>query len=279
MDKFLIINKEKGYTSRDVVNILTKIFGIKKIGHFGTLDPLATGVLVVGIGKYTKFCDLDLFSLKEYQVEVLQGVKTDTYDITGKVLALDNHYLSREEVLELLKTYTKTYLQEVPIYSAVKVNGKKLYEYARENLEVILPKKEVTIFKNELLAYSLKTFTFKTEVSKGTYIRSLINDMANSKNCLLTMQNLKRLRQGPFTIADAYTLDSVKAGNFKFLDLEDILDYDIAYLDAKNKNKILNGAYILKKNKDYLLFLEGDEKKVLYRVCQDNKMMKPFLFF
>ena len=93
------------------------------------------------------------------------------------------------------------------------------------------------------------------------------------------MQNLKRLRQGPFTIADAYTLDSVKAGNFKFLDLEDILDYDIAYLDAKNKNKILNGAYILKKNKDYLLFLEGDEKKVLYRVCQDNKMMKPFLFF
>lgn len=279
MNKFLVINKEKGYTSRDVVNVLMKVLHTKKIGHFGTLDPLATGVLVVGIGKYTKFCSLDLFAEKEYLVEVLQGIKTDTYDITGKVLANSSKYLTKEEVQELLKAYTKTYFQEVPLYSAVKVQGKKLYEYARENLPVTLPKKEVTIFKNELLSYSSTTFSFKTTVSKGTYIRSLINDLALAKDTFLTMQNLTRLRQGALTIANAYSLEDIKAGNFKFLDLEDILDYDVAYLDATNRTKILNGAYILKKQKDYLLFFEGNEKKVLYRVCEDNKMMKPFLFF
>ena len=133
----LVIKKDKGYTSRDVVNIISKEFGTKKVGHNGTLDPLATGVLVICLNRYTKLNELLSSNVKEYIAEVTLGIKTDTLDIEGTVLEEKETFVNKEDLAKTLKKYETTYEQEVPIYSAVKVNGKKLYEYARSGEKVI----------------------------------------------------------------------------------------------------------------------------------------------
>ena len=150
MNELLLINKDKNYTSRDVVNIISKKFNTKKVGHFGTLDPLATGLLVIGIGKYTKIQKLFPKEDKTYEVEVLVGTSTTTYDITGKIVCNKEIIVNKYYLINSLLSFEKTYMQEVPIYSAVKVNGKRLYEYARNNEEVVLPKKEVILLKKEM---------------------------------------------------------------------------------------------------------------------------------
>ena len=179
--KVLLVNKEKNMTSFDVVNEISHLFGIKRVGHTGTLDPLAEGVLIVTIGKATKVVELLTATYKEYIAGVKLGIKTDTLDITGTILN-EKEIPDLSKLNETINNFKKTYLQEVPIYSAVKVNGKKLYEYARNNETIELPKKEVTIEEIELLEQKEDTFTFKTLVSKGCYIRSLINDIGKSLN-------------------------------------------------------------------------------------------------
>ena len=271
----LVVNKEKNMTSFDVVREVSKVLGIKKIGHTGTLDPLAEGVLVLTIGKYTKLGE-DLTSLdKEYIAKVKQGILTDTLDITGKVLKENNKKITN--IKEELKKFKKTYLQEVPKYSAVKVNGKKLYEYARNGEEVILPKKEVTIKEIKLLEKDESTFTFKTTVSKGTYIRSLIRDIGESSNTLMTMTDLIRTRQGKFKIEDSYKLDDIKNGNFKILKIEDILDYKIVDIDDKLLKKIENGVIIdnIYGIDNKVIFTYKGKKIAIYTV--DNKKLKMYL--
>ena len=238
----LVVNKEKNMTSFDVVRDVSKILGIKKIGHTGTLDPLAEGVLVLTIGSYTKLGE-DLTSLdKEYIAEVEQGIMTDTLDITGKVIDKNDNRV--ENISDVLNSFKKTYLQEVPIYSAVKVDGKKLYEYARKDMEVELPKKEVTIKEIELLTEEENKFSFRTVVSKGTYIRSLIRDIGLSKSALMTMTRLIRTRQGKFRIEDSYTLDDVRNNNFKILGINDLFSYPIIDIDKDLFKKIDNGVII-----------------------------------
>lgn len=238
----LVVNKKKDMTSFDVVRDVSKLLGIKKIGHTGTLDPLAEGVLVLTIGSYTKLGE-DLTSLdKEYIAEVQQGIFTDTLDITGKVIDKNNNIVSN--LKSILDSFKKTYLQEVPIYSAVKVDGKKLYEYARKDIEVELPKKEVTIKEIELLSKEDDSFTFRTVVSKGTYIRSLIRDIGMSSNTLMTMTRLIRTRQGKFKIEDSYTLEDIKNNNFKILGINDLFSYPIIDIDDKLFKKIDNGVKI-----------------------------------
>ena len=206
MNGILLINKEKDYTSRDIVNIISKKFNTKKVGHFGTLDPLATGLLVIGIEKYTKLQSILKDETKEYICEVLIGKSTDTYDITGNTIEEKETKLIEKDIFEVLNSFIKTYNQEVPIYSAVKVNGKKLYEYAREKKEILLPKKEVTIFDIKLLNFNLNTFTFICKVSKGTYIRSLVNDISKELEVPMCMLNLKRTKIGQFDIKDSFTI-------------------------------------------------------------------------
>ena len=271
----LIINKEKDMTSFDVVREVSKVLGIKKIGHTGTLDPLAEGVLVLTIGKYTKLGE-DLTSLdKEYIAKVKQGILTDTLDITGQVLEENNKRITN--IKEVLKSFKKTYMQEVPKYSAVKVNGKKLYEYARKGEEVILPKKEVTIKEIKLLEKDENNFTFKTTVSKGTYIRSLIRDIGESSNTLMTMTSLTRTRQGKFKIEDSYKLDDIKNGNFKILKIEDILDYKIIDIDEKTLKKIENGVIIdnIYDIENKVIFTHNGKKIAIYTV--DNKKLRMHL--
>lgn len=238
----LVVNKEKGVTSFDVVKEVSKILGIKKIGHTGTLDPLAEGVLVLTIGSFTKLGE-DLTSLdKEYIASVEEGILTDTLDIEGKILNKNDNRVNNLE--SLITSFKKTYLQEVPIYSAVKVDGKKLYEYARSGKDVELPKKEVTIKEIELLSKEDDTFTFRTVVSKGTYIRSLIRDMGDTSNTLMTMTKLLRTRQGKFRIEDSYTLEDIKNNNFKILGINDLFSYQVIDIDDNLFKKIDNGVRI-----------------------------------
>ena len=238
----LVINKEKDMTSFDVVREISKTLGIKKIGHTGTLDPLAEGVLVLTIGSFTKLGE-DLTSLdKEYIASVEEGILTDTLDITGKTLDKNDNRVNNLE--SLITSFKKTYLQEVPIYSAVKVDGKKLYEYARSGKDVELPKKEVTIKEIELLSKEDDTFTFRTVVSKGTYIRSLIRDMGDTSNTLMTMTKLLRTKQGKFRIEDSYTLEDIKNNNFKILGINDLFNYPVIDIDDNLFKKIDNGVRI-----------------------------------
>ena len=177
MNGLLVVNKPKNYTSRDVVNVLNKVFNTKVIGHIGTLDPLATGVLVCLIGKYTKLNNLLTMHNKEYIADFKLGILTDTLDATGRVLDTSNKFIKKEKLVRALKKFKKTYMQEVPMYSAIKVNGRKLYDYARHDEEVVPPKKMVTIYDIELLDYEYDDVKIRCTVSKGTYIRALIRDI------------------------------------------------------------------------------------------------------
>ena len=274
----LVIKKDKGYTSRDVVNIISKEFGTKKVGHNGTLDPLATGVLVICLNRYTKLNELLSSNVKEYIAEVTLGIKTDTLDIEGTLLEEKETFVNKEDLKKTLKKYETTYEQEVPIYSAVKVNGKKLYEYARSGEKVILPKKKVTIKKIELLDFNENKFTFKCLVSKGTYIRSLIRDILNDLGVIGTMSNLTRTKQGIFDIKDAYSLDDVKEGNYKLLQIKDVLNIDKVTVSDKLKFKVLNGNKVKGNYSDKVLFLDEDGKELaIYKKDNDDYKVEVML--
>ncbi len=274
----LVINKGKGYTSRDVVNIISKIFGTKKVGHNGTLDPLATGVLVICLNRYTKLNESLSSDYKEYIAEVTLGIKTDTLDIEGNVLEKKKCFVNKEDLIKTLEKFTTVYEQEVPLYSAVKVNGKKLYEYARNGEEVILPKKKVMIKKLDLLSFDENKFIFKCLVSKGTYIRSLIRDILNDLNVIGTMSSLTRTKQGVFDIKDAYTLDDVRNGNYKLLKIKDVLDIPVVKIDDSLKSKVLNGVRLKGNYLDKVLFLdENDEEMAIYKKDKDEYKVEVML--
>ena len=211
----IIVNKAPNMTSRDVINILNKKFNTKSIGHTGTLDPIAEGVLVCLIGKYTKLTDILINHDKEYIATFKLGILTDTLDITGKILKEEKVNLTKEEIQKTILSFKGTYNQEVPIYSAVKINGKKLYEYARNNEEIPLPKREVNIYDIELLNIDNECLTIKTKVSKGTYIRSLIRDIGLKLNTNATMTKLIRTKLDKFTIEESYTLEDIQNDNYK----------------------------------------------------------------
>ena len=274
----LIINKDKDYTSRDVVNVISKEFGTKKAGHNGTLDPLATGVLVICLNRYTKLNKLLASNEKEYIAEVTLGIKTDTLDIEGTVLEKKETYIKKNDLEKALQKFVGDYEQEVPIYSAIKVNGKKLYEYARSGEEVILPKKKVTIKKIELLDFEGDKFTFKCLVSKGTYIRSLIRDILDDLGVIGTMSNLTRTKQGIFDIKDAYSLEEVRKGNYKLLNIKDVLDIDKVTVSNDLKFKILNGNKIKGNYSDMVLFLDDDGRELaIYKKDNDDYKVEVML--
>ena len=270
MNGIIVVNKPSGITSRDVVNYISKLFNIKKVGHNGTLDPLASGVLVICLGRYTKLNSFLTSYEKEYVARVKIGVETDTLDITGNVLKEDDKKIDFNLSNETFKSFPKKYLQEVPKYSAVKVNGKKLYEYARENREVELPKREVEIKSLELLDSNSDSFTFKTLVSKGTYIRSLIRDILYSMNLIGSMESLTRTKQGIFKIEKSYSLKDIENGKYKLLKIKDILDIQTVKVDDLLKKKIVNGGFVYGDYDDIVLFVDSsDAELAIYKKC-DN---------
>lgn len=278
MNGVIVVNKSKGITSRDVVNKLVKVFGTKSIGHIGTLDPMATGVLVCLIGKYTKLGSIMVNHDKEYIATFKLNVLTDTLDIEGKVLKTDDKKISLEDMNGAIEHFNGlTYMQEVPIYSAVKVNGKKLYDYARSNEDVILPKKEVTIYKLELVSFEDEV-KIKCKVSKGTYIRALIRDICAYLGTYGVMTDLVRTKLGDYDISDAYSLDEISNGKYKLYRLEDIFDLDVRYINDDNHKQIYDGNIVKDKNSNYILYKEGDKAVAFYTRINEEEL-KPLIMF
>ena len=200
------IYKIKGFTSHDVVAKLRGILRQKKIGHTGTLDPDATGVLPVCLGSATKLCDMLTDKKKEYVAKVRLGIVTDTQDMTGTVLDQKEVHVDEKQVTEALETFVGEYEQVPPMYSALKVNGKKLYELAREGKEVERKARPVTIYYIEIMDMQLPELTIKVGCSKGTYIRTLCHDLGERLGCGAAMAALERTKSGQFTLDTALTL-------------------------------------------------------------------------
>lgn len=278
MQGAIIVNKAPNMTSRDVINILNKKFNTKSIGHTGTLDPIAEGVLVCLIGKYTKLTDILINHDKEYIASFKLGILTDTLDITGKIIKEEKVNLTNEEIQKTILSFKGTYNQEVPIYSAVKINGKKLYEYARNNEEITLPKREVNIYDIELVNIDNECLTIKTKVSKGTYIRSLIRDIGLKLNTNATMTKLIRTKLDKFTIEESYTLEDIQNDKYKLLSLEDLIDLDTININEEMLFKIKNGQIIDYQTSKYILYKYNNQNIALYKPYQNNKI-KPFIMF
>lgn len=279
MDQLLVVNKPEGFTSRDVVNKLSKILNTKKIGHTGTLDPIATGVLVCLTGKYTKLVDLLTSLDKEYIAEIKLGIKTDTGDVTGNVIDKSNKVILKNSVLDVIEKFPKKNLQTVPKYSAVKINGKKLYEYARENIEIELPKREVNIYNLELISFNEDIIKIKTKVSKGTYIRSLIEDICEMLGTVGCMKSLVRTHQGIFGIDEAYTLDDIQNNNFIGKNIHEFLDYPCINVEECNLKTVLNGGKIsnIYNIKDKVIMMYDNKDLAIYEV--DGETLKPYVMF
>ncbi len=271
----IIVNKEKGMTSRDVVNKLSKILGTKKVGHTGTLDPLATGVLVCTIGKCTKLSDYLTSTSKKYLASFKLGFETDTLDITGNILKTSDKVISNGEITMAICSFIGTYKQEVPAYSAVKINGKKLYEYARNGENISLPKREVDIKSIKNISFNDDEITFEVLVSKGTYIRSLIRDIGYKLGTYATMTKLSRIEQGEFSIQDSYTLEDIEKGNYKILSPKEVLkDAIIIEVDDFLLKKVINGVKLeLDLNHDYILFTDNGQEIALYKKENDKYRM------
>lgn len=206
LNGIIIIHKEAGYTSHDVVAKMRGICRQKKIGHTGTLDPQATGVLPVCLGSGTKLCDMLTDKDKEYVAELLLGMETDTQDTTGQVLRESPVEVSEEDVRKAVMSFQGEYHQVPPMYSALKVDGKKLYELARAGKEVERKAREVYIHEIEILEMALPVVKMRVACSKGTYIRTLCADIGEKLGCGGTMKSLKRTRVGSFSLEKAVTL-------------------------------------------------------------------------
>ena len=269
------IHKEKGYTSHDVVAKLRGIVGQKKIGHTGTLDPDATGVLPVCLGKATKLCDMLTDKNKTYETVMLLGKVTDTQDISGTVLhEASTDMLDEESVKETILSFVRDYMQVPPMYSALKVNGKKLYELAREGVEVERKARPVTILDIEIKEINLPRVHMEVSCSKGPYIRTLCHDIGEKLGCGACMEELIRTRVSRFNLEDSLTLSQVK-GLKEAGDLDKILvpidemfsDYEAITLKDEFMSFVYNGNTFMPKHvKQFIELVDGK----LVRVYDDK---------
>ena len=275
MDGIIIINKEKDYTSNDVVQIIKKTCK-EKVGHTGTLDPMATGVLPILIGKGTLLSKYLINHDKVYTATVKLGIKTNTGDITGETIEtkiIDKNTLQEKNVKDALKKIEGTQQQVPPMYSAIKINGKKLYEYARKGQEVEIKPREIQIFSTKLLQIINQTneIKFKVSCSKGTYIRTLCEALAEKLGTIGTMSELNREQVGDFNIDNAISLEEYKEKykNKNFMESNIIT---IENFFAKN-------GKILLSQRSFIAFINGvkllaDEEDGVYRIYNiDNKFI------
>lgn len=283
MNGILIVNKPQNYTSRDIVNIISKKLNTKKVGHTGTLDPIAEGLLVVPIGRALKISELLTSEKKEYIAKVILGYETDMLDITGKEIKRNIPNVDKDKLIEVLNSFIGKYNQEVPMYSAVKVNGRKLYEYARSNIQITPPSKIVEIYSISLLEgpiYKDNTveFTMKCEVSKGTYIRSLIRDIAYKLSTYGTMKELIRTKQGSFLLEDAFTLEDIQKDKYKLLSIKEALpNIKITKIDDKILKQVKNGMVLDKFFEEEIsLLVDKDGREIAIYKDIGNGKVKPY---
>ena len=296
MEGIIPLYKPKGMTSHDCVFKLRKILKMKRIGHTGTLDPDVTGVLPICIGKATKVAEYITDAGKMYEGEVTLGFSTTTEDASGEVVETKkvDRVISKSEIIEVLHTFTGTIRQTPPMFSAVKVNGKRLYEYARQGIEIERPTRLVTIYSIELLDDSLingetTSFRFRVACSKGTYIRTLAVMIGEALGFPAHMSELSRIKSASFSLSDCFTLEEIETrmSDGSITDILYPIETALTHLpkyriNDKIAEKVKNGAVLPIpnhfKNEDPLLVLETEEGKALAIYIHHPEkpgMMKP----
>lgn len=259
MNGIILINKPSGYTSHDIVMKVRKALHTKKVGHCGTLDPDATGVLVVCVNKACKAIQFLTSDSKEYIATLSLGVSTDSYDASGNIVE-EKKFKGITNLDETIKSFIGKSKQVPPIYSAIKVNGKKLYEYARENIEVDIKARNIEIKELEVLSIEGNEITFRVLCSKGTYIRSLCHDMAIKLGYPGHMKSLIRTKSGNFNIENCNTLEDIESNNFNMISLDDAFnDYDRLVVDD---NIVIHGK-LIKSDIDHKVAIYNKEGHVM----------------
>jgi tRNA pseudouridine55 synthase len=249
LNGFLNILKPPGMTSHDVVNFVRKHLHIKKVGHLGTLDPGAAGVLPICIGKATKLSNYMMEHKKSYRAEITFGFSTDTLDKYGNILHVTKvHNLNENELINVINSFRGNTKQIPPMYSAKKVKGKKLYEYAKEGKIIERNKINITIYDIKIVSYvNLYRLMLDIECSKGTYIRTLVHDICKKLSMAGYMSLLIRTAVGPFKIEDSITIEEIKNKNFKLIDIDSVLDMPLIFLNDVDSYKIKHGQIIMNK--------------------------------
>ena len=287
MEGIIVVNKPKGITSFDVIRKLKKILKTKKIGHTGTLDPLATGVMLMCVGKATKLAsDLEAKD-KVYIADFDIGYATDTYDIEGKKIAENIIEISKENLEQSIKKFIGNIKQVPPMYSAIKIDGNKLYHLARKGIEVERPERDVTIEYINLLDFKDNKVKIETKVSKGCYIRSLIYDIGQDLGTYTTMTTLQRKQVGDYSLETSYTLEQIEEmvlnNDFKFLKtIEEIFSYDKYNLQTEKEFILYKNGNTVKikenlENKKYRIYFQ-DEFIGLANV-ENNNLLKGYKYY
>ena len=285
MDGIIITNKQKGYTSHDVVNKVKRIVK-EKVGHTGTLDPLATGVLPILIGKGTLCSKYLINHDKEYEVSLKLGVATNTMDAEGKILEekeVDSNILEKCNVEKVLASFVGKQEQEPPMYSAIKVAGKKLYEYARKGEKIEVPKRKIEIYNIELIGIDKlnKEIEFKVSCSKGTYVRSLCTDISKALGTIGYMSDLKRLKVGNFNIKNSIVIDdstdkSVIEKNI--ITVEELFkDKEKVELEQKKLILFLNGVKLSNENKDDIYRIYSEKRFIGLGIIKNSLLKRDII--
>ena len=260
-----LIDKECQITSRKVDNLIGKKFSIKKVGHVGTLDPLATGLMLVAVNEGTKVIPFLEDSRKEYIATFKFGLLTTTLDLEGEVVRdITPDFITRDMLEKVIRSFQGVVTQIPPLTSAIKVNGVPLYKYAHKNIDMDVPPREVEIFSLELIDYNFPEFSIKTLVSSGTYIRTLGNDIATKLDTVATTTKLRRTRVGNFSINQAKTLENVT--QFDIIKCGDVLPHIPSILVDKNQLEAVKvGATITLNSQSYRVkVLDGDRLLAIY---------------
>lgn len=278
MKGILIVNKPKGYTSQDVVSKVKKILDIKKAGHTGTLDPLATGILPVMLGEYTKLSKYLIEHDKTYIAKIRLGEKSSTGDLEGEIIenkSINSKLLDKENVSNVLSSFKGKQLQTPPIYSSIKINGKKLYEYAREGKKVEIPKREIKIYDIKLLNIVNNEIEFEVSCSKGTYIRTLCEDIAEKLETVGLMSSLIRTKVDNFTIDDSIELDKLDKSNIKLITMKEIFkEYKNIVIDEKKLVHFLNGVCLSYNIDDGIYNIYDNANNYIGLGIVKNKLLK-----
>lgn len=287
MEGIIVVNKPKGITSFDVIRKLKKILKTKKIGHTGTLDPLATGVMLMCVGKATKLAsDLEAKD-KVYIADFDIGYATDTYDIEGKKIAENTIEVSKENLEQSIKKFIGNIKQVPPMYSAIKIDGNKLYHLARKGIEVERPERDVTIEYINLLDFKDNKAKIETKVSKGCYIRSLIYDIGQDLGTYATMTALQRKQVGDYSLETSYTLEQIEEmvlnNDFKFLKtIEEIFSYDKYSLQTEKELTLYKNGNTVKikenlENKKYRIYFQNEF--IGLANVENNNLLKGYKYY
>ncbi|WP_027623472.1 tRNA pseudouridine(55) synthase TruB [Clostridium lundense] len=271
MNGVLNIYKPSCMTSFDVVRRVKKICKIKRVGHTGTLDPLATGVLPICIGNSTKIVDYIMNENKIYVAKLKLGIVTDTYDREGKIIEENLVNIDESSIKECIKSFEGEIDQVPPMYSALKVNGKRLYELARQGIEVEREKRRINIYSIDILSIDIPFVTFKVECSKGTYIRSLCYDIGKMLGVGGTMWSLERTKTGAFTAENSINIEDLDEENVQnyIIPMDKALfKYDAVNMDKRYEILLLNGATLTNK-----YATQGIKENTILRVYIENKFI------